>query len=63
MKATITTDMSMLEYGIIEVAYWHNGQMVDFDIVTEVRTASDIELIYGKAHLKWFGKAAASILN
>lgn len=63
MKATITVDKSMLAYGVLEVAYWHNGIMVDFDVITGVKTLDDLELVYGKAHIRWFGIVAASVLN
>lgn len=63
MKATITTDTSMIEYGVLEVAYWHNGIIIDFDVITGVKTLNDLELVYQKAHMRWFGIVAASILN
>ena len=59
----VTADCSMLTLmGVVEVGYWHNGTMVDFELVTGVKI-KDVELVYGKAHCLWFGKVAATILN
>jgi len=60
----VTVDKTMLEYGILEVAWWCNGVIVDFEILTGVDNDSLlIERIYNKALAMWFAKAAAHILE
>jgi len=59
----ISMDTSMIDLGVVEVGYWHRGRMIDFDLVTDVHNEADLELIYGKAHILWYGKVAAEVIN
>lgn len=60
----VTMDGSKLFLqGVLILAYWHNGQIIDIELVYDVMTREQVELEYGIAYTKWFGKAAAYILS